>query len=165
MTSLKQLCTDFGFGELKGANNLVSEKQQEDDSDLDEHGQRQHRQMRGRLLWSDRPDTKKASVSALHARRNSHQSRRGQRPAVGEVLGRESAVYFEGCQLDVLIAAGTLQVSVLVMTDADWAGDVKDRRSYSQIAVWVKIRCTMETWYPVYAPSKKQNMTCLSSGE
>ena len=24
------------------------------------------------------------------------------------------------------------------MTDADWAEDVKDRRSYSGIAVWVK---------------------------
>ena len=42
---------------------------------------------------------------------------------------------FEGCQLDVLIAAGSLQGSVLVMTDADGAGDVKDRRGYSQRAV------------------------------
>ena len=24
------------------------------------------------------------------------------------------------------------------MTDAEWAGDVKDRRSYFRIAVWVK---------------------------
>ena len=45
--------------------------------------------------------------------------------------------------------------SVVVMTDADWAGDVKDHRSYSEI----------DTWYPVYASSKKQNMVCLSSGE
>ena len=42
------------------------------------------------------------------------------------------------------------------MTDADWAGDVKDRRSFSGIAVWV---------YPVKTISKKQNMGCLSSGE
>ena len=50
------------------------------------------------------------------------------------------------------------------MTDADWAGDVKDRRSYSGIAVWVK-GSVENTWYPVYASSKKQNMVCLSSGE
>ena len=50
------------------------------------------------------------------------------------------------------------------MTDADWAGDVKDRRSNCGIAVWAK--CSVEnTWYPVYAPSKKQYMVCLSSGE
>ena len=51
-----------------------------------------------------------------------------------------------------------------VMTDIDWAGDVKDHRSYSGIAVWVK-GSVENTWYPVYASSKKQNMVCLSSGE
>ena len=50
------------------------------------------------------------------------------------------------------------------MTDADWAVDVKDRRSYSGIAVWVK-GSAENTWYPVYASSKKQNVVCLSSGE
>ena len=40
-----------------------------------------------------------------------------------------------GCNLDVPGIAGTPQGSVVVMTDADWAGDVKDRRSYSGIAV------------------------------
>ena len=50
------------------------------------------------------------------------------------------------------------------MTDADWTGDVKDRRSYSGLAVWVK-GSVENTWYPVYAASKKQNMVCLSSGE
>ena len=39
-----------------------------------------------------------------------------------------------GGNLDVLGIAGTPQGSVVVMTDADWAGDVKDRRSYSGIA-------------------------------
>ena len=42
--------------------------------------------------------------------------------------------------------------------------DVKDRRSYSGIAVWVK-GSVENTWYPVYASSKKQNMVWLSSGE
>ena len=41
----------------------------------------------------------------------------------------------EGCNLDVPGIAGSPQGSVLVMTDADWAGDVKDRRSCSGIAV------------------------------
>ena len=43
-----------------------------------------------------------------------------------------------GSNLDVPGIAGTPQGSVVVMTDADWAGDVKDRRRYSGIAVWVK---------------------------
>ena len=48
------------------------------------------------------------------------------------------------------------------MTDADWAGSpLKDGRSYSGIAVWV--RSSVEnTWYPMHASSKKQNMVCLS---
>ena len=69
-----------------------------------------------------------------------------------------------GCNLDVPGIADIPQGSVVVMTDADWAGDVKDRRSYSGIAVWVK-GSVENTWYPVYASSKKQNMVCLSSGE
>ena len=39
-----------------------------------------------------------------------------------------------GCNLDVPGIAGTPQGSVVVMTDADWAGDVKDCRSDSGIA-------------------------------
>ena len=42
-----------------------------------------------------------------------------------------------GCNLDVPGVAGTPQGSVVVMTDADWAGDVKDGRSSSAIAVGV----------------------------
>ena len=69
-----------------------------------------------------------------------------------------------GCNLVVPGIAGIPQCSVVVMTDADWAGDVKDRRSYSGIAVRVK-SSVENTWYPVYASSKNQNMVCLSSGE
>ena len=43
-----------------------------------------------------------------------------------------------GCNLDVSGIAGTPHGSVVVMSDADWAGDVKDRRRYSGIAVWVE---------------------------
>ena len=42
-----------------------------------------------------------------------------------------------GCYLDVPGIAGTPQSSVLVMTDADWAGDVKDRRSLESL-FWAK---------------------------
>ena len=69
-----------------------------------------------------------------------------------------------GCYLDVPAIAGTLQGSVSVIIGADWAGDVKNRRSNSGIAVLVK-GSVEDTWYPVYASSKKQNMVCLSSGE
>ncbi len=69
-----------------------------------------------------------------------------------------------GCNFDVPGIAGTPQGSVVVMTVADWAGDVKDCRSYSGIAVWVE-GSVENTWYHVYASSKKQNMVCLSSGE
>ena len=68
------------------------------------------------------------------------------------------------CNLDVPGIAGTPRGSVVVMTDAEWAGDVKDRRNYSGIAVWVTDSVD-NTWYPVHVSSKKQNMVCLSSGE
>ena len=50
------------------------------------------------------------------------------------------------------------------MTEGDWTGDVKDLRSYSGIAVWVK-GSTEDTWYPVYASSMKHDKDCLSSGQ
>ena len=56
------------------------------------------------------------------------------------------------------------KVRSLVMTDADWTGDVKDRRSYSGIGAWVK-SSVENTWYPVCSSSQQQNMVCLSSGE
>ena len=46
--------------------------------------------------------------------------------------------------------AGAPHDSVLVVTDADWAGDVKDRQSHYGITVWVK-GSTEDTWYPVHA--------------
>ena len=52
----------------------------------------------------------------------------------------------------------------LVMTEGDWTGDVKDLRSYSGIAVWVKGGIE-DTCYPVYASSMKHDMDCLSSGQ
>ena len=53
------------------------------------------------------------------------------------LIGNPACDMIVGCNLDVPGIAGTPQGSVVVMTDADWAGDVKDRRSHSGIAVWV----------------------------
>ena len=128
------------------SNTLTFEKVADSDTILDQSGQHRHRQLLGRLLWLDRPDIKNAVLSIVHSRRHSYNSC----PACNIVVG---------CSLDVPGIAGTPQGSVLVMTDADWAGDVKDRRSYSGIAVWVKgspekhlvIRCMRlprsRTWF------------------
>ena len=64
----------------------------------------------------------------------------------------------------MLLELRTPPSSDLVMTDADLAGAVKDRRSYSGIVVWVK-GSGEDTLYPVYASSKKLNMVCFSSSE
>ena len=69
-----------------------------------------------------------------------------------------------GCNLDVPGIASTPQGSVVVMTDADWAGDIKNGRSYPGIAVWLK-GSFENRWCPMYASSNKQNMFCLSFGE
>ena len=79
------------------------------------------------------------------------------------LIGNLACNMIDGCNLDVPGIEGTPQRSVVVMTDADWAGDVKGRRSYSGIAVWVK-GSVENTWYPMYASSKKQNTVCWSSG-
>ena len=47
-----KLCKAFGFGDLKGSNTLSFEKPDDNDTLTDESGQRRHRQLLGRLLWS-----------------------------------------------------------------------------------------------------------------
>ena len=108
-----KLCKDFGFGELKGSNTLSFEKPDDNDTHLDESGQRRHRQLLGTLLLLDRPDIKNA-VCQL----STH---------VGTAATRDERT-----------SSVTPQGSVVAMTGADWAGHVKDRRSYSGIAVWSK---------------------------
>ena len=51
------------------------------------------------------------------------------------LIGNPAFNTIVGCNLDVPGIAGIPQGSVMVMTDSDWAGDVKDRRSYPGIAV------------------------------
>ena len=50
-----KLCKDFGFSELKGSTTLSFEKPDDNDTILDESGQRRHRQLLGVFLWLDRP--------------------------------------------------------------------------------------------------------------
>ena len=157
---MQRLC----FGELKGSNTLSFEKPDDNDSILDESGQRRQRQLLGRLPSLDRPDIKNAvcqlptQVCTATTRDEINVKR-----LLGYLLGNPACNMIVGCNLDVPGIARTPQGSVVVMTDADWAGDVKDCRSCSGIAVWVK-GPVENTWYPVSASSKKQNMVCLSSG-
>ena len=127
---MTQLCKDSGFGQLKGSNTLSFDKVAESDTILSTHV--------GTAVTRDEINIKRLL-----------------RYLVGNPVWNMTV----GCNLDVLGIAGTPQVSVLVMTVAGWAGDVKDRRSYSGIVVWIK-GSVGDTWYPVYASSKKQNMLC-----
>ena len=46
---VSKLCKDFGFGELKRSNTLSFEKPDDNDTILDESGQRRHRQLLGQV--------------------------------------------------------------------------------------------------------------------
>ena len=160
-----KLCKDFGFGELKGSSTFSFEKPEDNDTILDESGQRRHRQLLGRLLWLDRLDIKNAVCQlSTHVGTATTRNEINIIRLLRYLVGNPTCNMIVDCNLDVPGIAGIPQGSVVVMTDAEWAGDVKDRRSYSGIAVWVK-RSAGKTWYPVYASSKKQNMVCLCSGE
>ena len=125
-----KLCKDFGFGELKGSNTLSFEKPDDNDTILDESGQRRHRQLLGRLLWLDRPDINNAVYQlSTHVGTATTRDEINIKRLLRYLIGNPACNTIVGCNLDVLRA--------LAMTDADWAGDVKDRRSYSGIAVWV----------------------------
>ena len=160
-----KLCKDFGFGELMGSNTLSFEKLDDNDTILDESGQRRHRQLLGRLLWLDRLVIKNAVCQlSTHVGTASTRDEINIKRLLRYLIGNPACNMIVGCNLDVPGIAGIPRGSVVVMTDADWAGDVKDCCSYFGIAVWVK-GSVENTWYPVYASSKKQNMVCLSSGE
>ena len=121
--------------------------------------------MLGRLLWLDRPDIKNAVCQLpTHVGTATTRDEINIKRLLRYLMGNLACNMIVGCNLDVAGIAGIPQGSVVVMTDADLAGGVKDRRSYSGIAVWAK-GSVKNTWYPVYASSKKQNMVCLSSCE
>ena len=121
-------------------------------------GQRRHRQLLGRLLWLDRPDIKNAVCQmSTHVGTATTRDEINIKRLLRYLNGNPARNMIVGCNLDVLGIVGTPQGSVVVVTDADGTGDVKDRRSCSGIAVWVK-GFVENMWSPVYASSKKQNM-------
>ena len=131
----------------------------------DESGQRRHRQLLGRLLWLDRPDIKNAVCQLpIHVGTATTRDEINIKRLLRYLVGNAACNKIVGSNLDVPGISGIPPGSVVVMTDTAWAGDVQDRRSYCGIAVWVK-GSVENTWYHLYASSKKQNMVCLSSGE
>ena len=107
-------------------------KAAESDTILDESGQRRHRQLLGRLLWLDRPDIKNAVCQlSTHVGTATTCDEVNIKRLLRYLMGNPACNMISCCTLDVPGIAGTPQGSVLVMTDADWAGDIKDRRSYS----------------------------------
>ena len=113
----------------------------------------------------DRPDIKNAVCQlSTHVGTATTRDENNIKRLLRYLIGNPACNMIFGCNLDVPGIAGTPQGSFVVMTDADWAGDVKDRRSYSGIAAWVD-GSVENTWCPVYTSSKKQYMVCLSSGE
>ena len=159
------MCKDFGVGELKGSNILSFEKPDDNDTILDESGQRRHRPLLGRLLCWIGFDIKNAVCQlSTHVGTATTRDEINIKRLLRFLGGNPACNMIVGCNLHVLRIAGIPQGSVVVMTGAAWTGDVKDGRSYSGIAVWVK-GSVENTWYPVCASSKKQNMVSLSSGE
>ena len=112
------------------------EKAAERDTILDEAGQRRHRQLLGKLLWLDRPDIKNAVCQlSTHVGTATTRDEINIKRLLRYLVGNPACNMVVGCNLDVRGGVDTPQGSVLVMTDADWAGDVKDRCRYSGIAV------------------------------
>ena len=150
---------------LANSSTLSFEKLDDNDTILDESGQRRHRQLLGRLLWLDRLDIKNAVCQlSAHVGTATTRDEINIKRLMRYLVGNPACNMIVGCNLDVLGIADTPQGAVVVMTDADRAGGVKDRRNDSGIAVWVK-GSVLNTWCPVYASFKKQNMVCLSCGE
>ena len=144
-----KLCEDFSFGELKGSNALSFEKPDDNDAILDESGQRRHRQLLGRSHWLDRPDIKNAVCHlSTHVGTATIRDEINIKRLLRYLIGHPVCNMIVGCNLDVPGIASIPQGSVEVMTHTDWAGDVKDRRTYLGFTVWVK-GSVENTWYPV----------------
>ena len=120
------LCKDSNFGKLKGSNTLSFEKPDDTETMLDESGQRRHRQLFGRLLWFDCPDINNTVCQlSTHVGTATARDEINIKRLLRYLMGNLAYNMIVGCNLDVPDIADIPQGSVVVMTDADWAGDVK----------------------------------------
>ena len=127
---MTKLCEDFVFGELKGSSTHSFEKLDDNDTLLDKSGQLR------RLLWLDRLDIKNAVCQlSTHVGTATTLDAINIKRLLRYLIGNPACNMVVGCNLDVPGIAGTPQGSVVVMTDGEWAGDVKDCRGCSGIAV------------------------------
>ena len=128
------------FWSTQGFQHTHFEKVADSDTILDQSGQHRHRQLLGRLITLVGSSDIKNAVCQLstHVGTATTRDEINIKRLLRYLVGNPACNMIVGCSLDVPGIAGTPQGSVLVMTDADWAGDVKDRRSFSGIAVWVK---------------------------
>ena len=127
------------------------------DDARDDHEPKQHKNSRrhcadgtGTLFWirCDRPDIKNALCQLpTHVGTATTRDEINIKRLLRYLIGNPACNMIVGCNLDVPGIAGIQQGAVVVMSDADWAGDVKDRCSCSGIAVWVE-GSVENTWYP-----------------
>ena len=105
-----KLCKDFGVGELKGSCTLSFEKPDDNDTILDKSGQRRHRQLLGRLLWLDRPDTNNAVCQlSTHVGTATTGDEINIKRLLRYLIGNPACNMIVGCNLDVPGIAGTPQ--------------------------------------------------------
>ena len=110
---MTKLCKDFGFGELKGSNTLSFEEPDDNDTILDESGQRRHRQLLGRLLWLDRFDIKNAVCQlSTYVGTATTRDEINIKRLLRYLIGHPACNMIVGCNLDVPGIAGIPQGSV-----------------------------------------------------
>ena len=96
------MCKDFGFGELEGSNTVSFEKPDDNDTILDESGQRRHRQLLCRLLWLDRPDIKNAVCQlSTHVGTATTRDEVNIKRLLRYLIGNPACNMIVGCNLDV----------------------------------------------------------------
>ena len=110
VTDVTKLCKDFGFGELMGSNTLSFEKPDDNDTIMDETGQRHYRQLFDRLLSLDRSDIKNAvwqlsTHVGTATTRDEINTKRLRRYSAGN----PATNMIVGCNLDVPGIAGVLR--------------------------------------------------------
>ena len=94
---LHKCCNTFNF-----------EKADENDTVLDDSGQRRHRQLLGRLLWLDRPDITNAVCQlSTHVGTATTRDESNIKRLPRYLIGNPACNTIAGCNLDVLEIAST----------------------------------------------------------